>query len=174
MTSLRRNAEQYLEMRRALGYKLDITGWLVARFADHCDSAGITHVTIEVALDWAVRPSNVTAWYRWLRLNAVRGFVVYLHALDPAHQVPPSDLLPCRQQRPTPYLLPSPEVAALMDAAATMRPPLCAATYRTLLGLMAVTGMRPGEAALISRVSSGSIYGRVRAPLGDLGVLDHG
>jgi integrase len=73
------------------------------------------------------------------------GFAAYLHALDPAHQIPPTDLLPCKQQRPTPYLLGGDAVSALMAAAAALRPPLHAATYQTLTGLAAVTGIRPYE-----------------------------
>lgn len=142
---LRRRAEEYLQMRRGLGYELQRPGRLVRQFADHCDAAGITRVTTQAALDWAMLPQEVTSWYRWLRLSAVRGFATYLHAFDPAHQIPPADLLPCRQQRPTPYLLLADAIGALMAAAATLRPALHAATYQTLIGLMAVTGIRPCE-----------------------------
>ncbi len=142
---LRHRAEEYLEMRRGLGYELHRPGRLVRQFADHCDAAGTTRVTTQAALDWATLPQEVTSWYRWLRLSAVRGFAAYLHAFDPAHQIPPADLLPCRQQRPTPYLLLGDATRALMAAAATLRPALHAATYQTLIGLVAVTGIRPCE-----------------------------
>jgi integrase/recombinase XerD len=142
---LRRRAGEYLEMRHGLGYELQRPGRLVRQFAGHCDAAGITHVTTKAALDWATLPQEVSSWYRWLRLSAVRGFATYLHALDPAHQIPPADLLPCKQQRPTPYLLGGDAISALMAAAATLRPPLHAATYWTLIGLVAVTGIRPCE-----------------------------
>jgi integrase/recombinase XerD len=140
---LQRRAEEYLQMRHGLGYELLKPGQLVRQFAAHCDAAGIAHVTTQAALDWATLPQEVTSWWLWLRLSAVRGFAAYLHALDPAHQIPPADLLPCRQHRPVPCLLGQDAVSALMDAAGALRPPLQAATYRTLLGLAAVTGIRP-------------------------------
>lgn len=76
----------------------------------------------------------------------VRGFARYLHTLDPAVEVPPPDALPQRACRATPYLYSTGEIEALMAAAATLRTPLRKATYRTLLGLLVVTGMRVGEA----------------------------
>ena len=147
---IRRRAEEYLQMRRGLGYELDRPGRLVRQFADHCDAAGTEPVTIQAALDWATLPQEVTSWYRWLRLSAVRGFAAYLHALDPAHQIPPADLLPCRQQRPAPCLLGADAVSTLMAAASALSPPLHAATHRTLTGLAAVTGIRPCEVVRIN------------------------
>jgi integrase len=91
-------------------------------------------------------PQEVTSWYRWLRLSAVRGFAAWLHAFDPAHQVPPADLLPCRQDRPAPCLLSGSDVSALLAAAAGLRPAVHAATYQTLIALAAATGIRPCEA----------------------------
>jgi integrase len=76
----------------------------------------------------------------------VRGFAAYLHALDPSHQLPPADLLPHAPRRATPYLYSDAEIAALMAATSSLRFPLRRATYRTLIGLLSVTGMRIGEA----------------------------
>lgn len=143
---LRRQAEDYLQMRHDLGYELDRPGRLVRQFAGWCDDAGITCVTSERALEWAMLPRDVTSWYRWLRLSAVRGFAAWLHAFDPAHQVPPADLLPCRQDRPAPCLLSGSDVSALLAAAAGLRPAVHAATYQTLIALAAATGIRPCEA----------------------------
>lgn len=77
---------------------------------------------------------------------AVRGFAAWLHAFDPAHQVPAADLLPCRQDRPAPCLLSDGDVAALLAGAAGLRPAVHAATYQTLIALAAATGIRPCEA----------------------------
>ena len=85
-------------------------------------------------------------------MSAVRGFAVHLHALDPRHQVPPSDMLPRQYTRPAPYLFSNDEIAALIRAASRMRHgPGVTATYQTLIGLLAVTGMRPGEACRLDR-----------------------
>ncbi|MGH3180468.1 MAG: tyrosine-type recombinase/integrase [Streptosporangiaceae bacterium] len=143
---MRHAAEDYLELRRSLGFALVVPGRHVLAFADHLDALGVTHLTTERAVAWATRPAGAAQWYLWLRLSAVRGFAVYLHGLDPAHQVPPADLLPRQYHRPIPYLLSAAGIAALIDAAGTLRPALHAATYQTIIGLLAVAGLRPSEA----------------------------
>ena len=80
-----------------------------------------------------------------------RGFARYLQTLDPATQVPPTNLLAFRRSRPAPYLYSPTEIQALLPATDTLTPTLRAATYRTLLGLLAVTGMRVGEALALDR-----------------------
>jgi len=81
----------------------------------------------------------------------VRGFAAYLQPRRPGIQVPPADLLPLRTKRATPYLYSGEEIAALMTAARALRTPLVAATYETLIGLLAVTGLRIGEAINLDR-----------------------
>jgi integrase len=142
---MRQTAQQYLQMRRSLGYQLTEPGRLLLDFADYLDTRGVKHLTIEAVVAWATAPQG-TAYWHWLRLSAVRGFALHLHALDPAHQVPPADLLPRKYTRPTPYLFSDDEVVALMCAAARMRHGPAALTYQTLIGLLAVTGVRPSEA----------------------------
>ncbi len=143
---LRALADEYLAFRRRLGFELDKPGFLVRRFAGYCDGAGITQVTVQAVLDWVLLAGQPASPYRWLRLNAARGFALYLHALDPAHQIPPPDLVPCRHDRPAPCIMTSEAVQALMDTAGRLRPALHAATFQTLIGLIAATGMRTCEA----------------------------
>jgi integrase len=81
----------------------------------------------------------------------VRGFATYLHSVDPAAEVPPVDLLPARSRRATPYLYSSEDIAALIAAAGTVRFPLRAATHQALIGLLAVSGLRVGEAIRLDR-----------------------
>ena len=81
----------------------------------------------------------------------MRGFAVHLQTLDPAHQVPPRDLLPSRPCRATPYLYSEREIAALMSAADVLRFAHRQATFRTLIGLLAATGIRVGEAIGLDR-----------------------
>jgi integrase/recombinase XerD len=81
----------------------------------------------------------------------VRGFARHLHAIDPAHQVPSTELLPGRSHRATPYLYADADITALMAAARSLRSPLRAATFETLVGLLAVTGLRIGEALRLDR-----------------------
>lgn len=139
-------AADYLEFRHSMGFELDRTGYLVRGFARHCDSTQITRVTIEAVLDWVLAAGRPDTTYRWQRLNAARGFASWLHALDPAHQVPPADLVPRRNDRPAPCIMTGEQIQVLMDTAGQLRPPLHAATMQTLIGLMAATGMRGCEA----------------------------
>jgi len=145
MSPLRQALIDYLKIRRALGYKLERAGKLLPQYLDYLDQRGEELVTVENALAWATVPAGDVNWWAF-RISVVRGFASYLHALDPAHQVPPSDLLPRRPLRATPYLYSDQEVRALMAATGSLRFPLRQATYRTVIGLLSVTGMRVGEA----------------------------
>ena len=91
--------------------------------------------------------------HRWRqRLCVARGFARHLATVDPASEVPSTDLLPAtRPSRIAPYIYPDGEIAALMAAAGELRPRLRAARHQTLIGLLAVTGMRPGEALALDR-----------------------
>jgi integrase/recombinase XerD len=75
-----------------------------------------------------------------------RGFARHLATIDPASEVPSTDLLPGRRPRIAPYIYTDAEITALLAAAGELRPPLHAARHATLIGLLAVTGIRPGEA----------------------------
>src|SRR5262249_33172153 len=79
-------------------------------------------------------------------LGVVRHFALHVHALDPTTEVPAADLLPVRYGRATPYLYTDEEMTRLLVAACSLRTSHRVATYRTLIGLLAVTGMRVGEA----------------------------
>ena len=81
----------------------------------------------------------------------VRGFARHLQALDPDTEIPPAGLLPHRCRRVAPYLYSDADIAALMAAARALPSPQRAATYETLVGLLAVTGMRIGEAVRLDR-----------------------
>jgi integrase/recombinase XerD len=84
---------------------------------------------------------------RWAqRLAVLRGFARHLKAVDPQTEIPPLGVLPHRCRRVAPYLYSDTDIEALMAAARALRPPQRAATYETLIGLLAVTGMRSGEA----------------------------
>ena len=109
---------------------------------------GAEHVTADLAIEWATRTSQRSGneVYQARRLDVVRIFARHLQALDPATEVPPDDV-PARRYLPiAPYLYSLGEVAALISAADGLEPALRAATWRTLIGLLAVTGMRQGKA----------------------------
>lgn len=151
MSDLRHALDDYLAIRRALGFKLDRAGRLLADFVRHMEAGGRDTITVDAALAWATFPPNgASAWWGH-RLSVVRTFARHLHAIDPAHQVPPFDLLPGRSHRATPYLYSETDIAALMAAARGLRSPLRAVTFETLVGLLAVSGLRIGEALRLDR-----------------------
>jgi integrase/recombinase XerD len=146
MSQLSGHAADYLALRRALGFKLAKEGRLLPDFAAFAETAGAGTVTVDLAVRWAVQPAGASPVWAAQRLSVVRGFARYLQTVDPATQVPPADLLPAQTRRATPHIYSSAEIAALMAAAHALRNPLKAATFQTLIGLLAVTGMRGSEA----------------------------
>lgn len=152
MSGLRDAAENYLTMRRALGFKLVGEGRLLLRLVDYCETRGADHLTTELALAWATEPRARSGdYYRSRKLGVARIFARHLKVLDSATEVPPEDLLPQRVTKIVPYLYSATEVIALMNAANELTPPLRAATWTTIIGLLSVTGMRSGEACRLDR-----------------------
>jgi integrase/recombinase XerD len=150
MSPLRQALAGYLAVRRALGYKLARPEKLLAQFIAYLEDQDATTVTTEHALAWATQPAGDQSWHA-CRMTAVRGFATYLRTVDPAAEVPPAGLVPWKPCRATPYLYSDADVAALIAAAAKLRFPLRTATYQTLIGLLAVTGMRVGEVIRLDR-----------------------
>ena len=151
MSALCKVAEDYLAIRRTLGFKLKDHGRLVIQFVDYLEDVGATVITTEQALAWLRLRTTASPFRQRQRLAAVREFARYVQSIDPRAQVPPKELLPIRFQRPVPYLYSADEIARLMAAARSIPSPLTAATYETLIGLLAVTGMRLGEAIGLDR-----------------------
>jgi integrase len=150
MSPLRQALAGYLAVRRALGYKLARPEKLLGQFITYLEAAGATTITTEHALAWAILPAGDASWHA-SRMSAVRGFAAYLRTIDPSAEVPPADLIPWRPRRATPYLYSDADITALIAAAARLRFPLRTATYQTLIGLLAVAGMRVGEAIRLDR-----------------------
>ena len=152
MTTLRQQAAGYLALRRALGFKLVDTERLLKQFITHLEQTGTARVTTDVAVTWARQTVRVAPLYWRLRLGVVRGFARHLHTLDPVHEVPPAGLLRCFPNRMPPHLYSTDDIDALLHAVGVLFcQPLKAATYRTLIGLLAVTGMRIGEVLRLDR-----------------------
>ncbi|GAA0639094.1 hypothetical protein GCM10010174_71420 [Kutzneria viridogrisea] len=148
MTTLREHAEQYLAMRRALGFKLTSWGPKLMSFIGYLESRDHTVITTDDAIAWATStPQGSTDRVHWVRrLDVVRIFARHLKTLEPATEIPPEDVLSRRYRRVTPYLYSPHEIVALLLAAGRLSPSLRAATWQTALGLLAVTGMRVSEA----------------------------
>lgn len=146
MSRLHAAVEDYLTLRRGLGYAAKGTRPLLAGFVAFLDHNGAEVVSTDLAVAWATAPEGVDPiWWRQ-RLGTVREFARYLATIDPRTEIPAADLLPAHYNRLTPYLYSEAEIAALMAAGESLSPPLRAATYTTLIGLLTVTGLRLGEA----------------------------
>jgi integrase len=150
VSPLRRALAGYLAVRRSLGYKLARPEKLLVQFITYLEEAGAATITTELAVAWATLPAGDANWHAQ-RLSVVRGFAAWLHTIDPAAEVPPAGLIPSRRLRATPFLYSDADITALIAAAASLRCPLRTATYQTLIGLLAVTGMRVGEAIRLDR-----------------------
>ena len=166
MTSLRQALADYLRIRRRLGFKLSKDQRLLEDFVGFLEQAGAERITTELAVMWARLPVDAHP-HRWgQRLSIARCFARYAATLDPASEVPSADLLPARRPRVAPYIYSSAEISALIEAAGQLTPPLRAASYRTVIGLMASTGLRLGEALALDRadvdLDDGALHVRAR------------
>lgn len=133
-----------------MGFKLARAELLLRDYLRYLDTIGTDTITTANAFRATLPPNGAST--RWgTRLSVVRVFAKHVHAIDPAHEVPPSGLLPVRSHRAVPYLYSEADIAALMAAARQFCSPLRAATFETLVGLLAVTGMRIGEALRLDR-----------------------
>lgn len=145
MTRLRDLVTEYLALRRALGYTLAREGWLLPELAAFVEQHS-PYITTALALEWATQGGKASPYWSARRLGFVRRLALYVSALDPRTEIPPADLLPAQKSRTRPYLYKESDITALMGACTHLRGPLGRATYATLIGLLAVTGMRVGEA----------------------------
>lgn len=151
MSALIGHVEDYLRLRRALGFKLEREGHLLAQFVAYLETAGATTITSDLAIAWARQPVNASPNHWAKRFGVVRKFAVYLHTIDRATEVPPPGVFPARRRRPAPYLWSQRDIVRLLEGARGLRSPLRAATHETLFGLLAASGMRVGEAIALQR-----------------------
>lgn len=149
MKPLTKAVEDYLALRRSLGFKLRSAGAALMSFASFMERHQALSITTRLALEWAQQPPDVQPAHWAQRLSFVRGFARHHLGADPSTEVPPEGLLPYRPARARPYLYSHDEVRRLLeqalqlpDGSAGLRP----WTYYALLGLLSVTGLRVGEA----------------------------
>ncbi len=104
MTTLKEAMQDYLVLRRGLGFKLKKHSRCLKEFASFLEQAGASQITTRLALQWATEPQHVQQVEWAARLSVVRGFARYWSATDPMTEIPPEGLLPYRHSRPKPYL----------------------------------------------------------------------
>ena len=148
MNTLREAVGEYLALRRGLGFTLRGAGIGLADFVSFLEQQGAAYITTALALEWAQQPSSArpAEWAR--RLSYVRGVARYRSATDARTEIPPWGLLPHRPERARPYRYTDAEMQQWLEAALHLAPAggLRAWTSHTLLGLLAVTGIRISEA----------------------------
>lgn len=138
----------YLRLRRQLGFTLAWDEHLLGQLTAHLDTAGASHLTTAVMIEWAGLPrpdGGAGASRAATRMTAVSSFAAYMNALDPAHEVPPRGVFTFQRRRTTPYIYTPEEVTVLLDTAARLRRFERSRIYPVVFGLLAATGMRVGE-----------------------------
>lgn len=136
----------YLEVRRAAGFKLHEAEKMLRQFVEYAASRGDTHVRARTAIEWASQAR--TKSQKHLRLCHVVRAARYLRAEDPEHEVPPPNLFPRAPRQLNPYVYTPAEAQLLVDEAAKQPPPgpLQPYTFSTIFALLFATGLRISEA----------------------------
>lgn len=148
MKTLKEAIQDYLALRRSLGFKLKRHSRFLEDLALFLERAGESRITSQLALQWATQPQHLQQAEWAARLSVVRGFARYWSATDPVTEIPPEGVLPYRHRRPKPYLYSDEQIHQLLEAAKNMPAThsLQPWTYHCLFGLLAVTGLRISEA----------------------------
>lgn len=151
MSALNDALIKYVTVRRALGTQFYEPALTLGHFVEFLDREGAQFITTKLALCWATEPQQVqrATWAR--RLSMVRRFAAWLSGSDPRTEVPPRGLIKARHRRTKPHIFTPQEIEQLMIEAFRLPSPtgLRALTYGTLIGLLASTGLRPGEATAL-------------------------
>jgi integrase len=138
--------ETYLAVRRAAGFALSNTEYLLRSFASFASDRKQTHIRTATAIDWASQAESVAQ--RHTRYQTVCHFAHYLRMEDPQHETPPANHFRYRKTRRIPYIYSRDEINSLVLAAMRLPPSdsLRPRTYAALIGLLAATGLRISEA----------------------------
>lgn len=141
--------ERYLALRRAVGFQMRAEERLLRDFLAFVEARGSTDpLRAQAAVDWACSTAaRCGPGGQARRLGVARGFLSHLRAAVPETEVPGPGLLACGK-RPLPYIYSEAEIQALMAAARQLGPrgSLRPHTVASLIGLLASSGLRAGEA----------------------------
>lgn len=153
MTVLEQHLDEYLQLRRTLGHKLAEAHRVLPWFVSYLDDHDIAFVTIEAALAWSLeREVPAGSVVPSHRMMVVRGFARYMSGIDPRTEVPPAGTIRNPNRWRQPFIYSDADVLAMIEQARVAIPqPLRLATYQTLIGLLATTGLRVGEALRLDR-----------------------
>lgn len=151
MNTLREALNEYLQLRRDLGFKLTEAGRILPRFVTFLEERGYTYISTRLAVEWAQHSISGKTIEWGDRLSYIRGFARYRFASDVRTEIPPRGLMPSRSVRATPYLYTDEEIVQLMNAALNLptnrhSTPMRPWVFYCLFGLLSSTGMRYSEA----------------------------
>ncbi len=148
--TLEKAVEEYVALRRALGFKI-VQAPRLRDFARYLRRERAPFITTDLALRWAIQPSAAQPAYWASRLGAVRQLARHLKGFDSRTEIPPLGLLPFRTKRRDPYLYTEVDIRLLLEEARRVasKTGLRRATYSTLIGMLAVTGLRSSEAVAL-------------------------
>jgi site-specific recombinase XerD len=161
MSRLDTALNEYLAIRRTLGFELREVAGCLRNFVTFLGAESTSHITTELALRWATRPAHAQpSTWAW-RLGMVRRFAAWYKTVDPRTEIPPAGLLPHRYQRKKPHIYSAEEIKKILLQAAQLDSPkgLRAHTFTTLFGLLAVSGMRVNEAVNLDRGDVDLLHG---------------
>ena len=153
MNSLKGALRDYITIRRSLGFRLRLPASLLKNFVKFLQAERASYITTELALRWAIQPTQAQpSTWAW-RLGMVRRFAKWLSAMDPRTEIPPVGILSQRYRRKTPHIYTDTEIKRLLGQAQQLPSSkgLRASTFTTLFGLLVVTGMRVNEALGLDR-----------------------
>jgi len=147
MKSLSIHLQEYLALRRSLGFKLIEIGQYLKRFLEFLEDKGSIVITSELALQWSTHSGTTSKRNAALRLSHVRQFAQYVSLEDSHHEVPSKYLTQqYRSKRRVPYVYSESDILRLMMATKNLDGTILPYTYETLFGLLFCTGMRISEA----------------------------
>lgn len=153
MKTLSQRLDEYLTLRRAMGYSLDSTGRLLQRFAEFADLKGQHTITTSLFLDWKASFGNANSNTWSNRLGMVRAFALWLVEYDHQTEVPPYQLISGKLVRSTPYIYSKKEIVKIIQEAGRLPSAygIRASLWQTFFGLISITGMRVSEAIKLAR-----------------------
>jgi integrase/recombinase XerD len=147
--TLRFMLNSYLATRKAIGLKDRRHRKLLEDFLGHLAKIESTGpILAQLAVDWAgATPHSDAVASQSHRLSVARGFLIHLKSVFPETEIPPERCLKA-PRRPTPCLFSQDDIVRLLDCARELKPAgsIRPHTYRTIIGLLASTGLRASEA----------------------------
>jgi len=152
--SMKARVEEYLRVRRSLGYKLKVEGEELYRFAQFAEKQKHNGpITMELAVAWAKSSKKGSQLFHARRIETLRGLAKFCALFEPETEIPSRTLLGPAHRRNSPYIYTSQEIVELMDAARQIEPQggLRPETMRYLIGLLSATGLRISEALHLNR-----------------------